>query len=737
MHLVAFGVLAAAVLAVAPVSTARPVAPPETPKQRVTDTFHGTQVTDDYRWLEDWSDAGVQGWSAAQNAYARGVLDTLPGRDAIAARVTSILSATSASYFDLHMSGDTLLGLMRQPPRQQPLLVAWDAPGKLDDPRADAAALARVVVDPNALDPTGHTSIDWFHPSPDGKLLAVSLSEGGSESGDVHVFEIAAGKQVFEVVPRVNGGTAGGSLAWAPDSRGYFYTRYPRAGERPPEDMDFYMQVYFHALGTSTEGDRYEMGKDLPRVAEISLAALSSASGHNGTILASVQKGDGGEFIHFLRNARSEWAQITRYEDRIVQAAFGPDDAVYLISRKDAPRGKLLRLPLATPSLDKAVTIIPEGSDTLISEFEGADNLLITDSLVYANYQLGGPSEFRVFGHTGEARPTPKQLEVGAVGGFASLRGDTIYFSNTSYTEPAAWYRFDPATGKVARTALSSSSPVSFEGYETVREVATSKDGTKVPVNIIRKRGTKLDGTNPCLVNGYGGFGINIEPRFRASSMVLLEQGFVLAIANIRGGGEFGDGWRYQGNLLNKQNCFDDFAAACRHMIDAKYTSPARLAIEGGSNGGLLMGATLTQHPDLMRAVVSHVGIYDMLRVELSSNGAFNIAEYGSVKDAAQFRALRAYSPFHNVKDGTAYPAVLFLTGANDPRVDPLQSRKMTARLQAATSADPAASPILLRTSMDSGHGGGTPLTEQIAQAVDVDAFLFHSLGVKYTPVAR
>jgi prolyl oligopeptidase len=251
-------------------------------------------------------------------------------------------------------------------------------------------------------------------------------------------------------------------------------------------------------------------------------------------------------------------------------------------------------------------------------------------------------------------------------------------------------------------------------------------------VNIILKKGTKLDGSNPCLVSGYGGFGINTEPRFRSGSMVLLEQGFVLAIANIRGGGEFGDEWHHQGNLTHKQNCFDDFAAACRHMIDAGYTSPSRLAIEGGSNGGLLMGAALTQHPDLMRAVISHVGIYDMLRVELSSNGAFNITEYGTVKDPDQFKALYAYSPYHNVKDGTPYPAVLFLTGANDPRVDPMQSRKMTARLQAATAGDPAKSPILLRTSMDSGHGGGTPLSEQIAQTVDGDAFLFRMLEVPY-----
>jgi prolyl oligopeptidase len=705
--------------------------PPETVKRPVTDTYHGVTVTDDYRWLEDWNDNAVKAWSAAQNSYARSFLDNLPERDAITARVTEILSAPTVSYFGLEMSGNSLLGFMRQPPHQQPFLVSWDDPSKLNDAGANAAKFARIIVDPNTIDTTGKTTIDWFRPSPDGKLVAVSLSKGGSESGDVHVYETATGKEMFEVIPRVNGGTAGGSLAWAPDSHGFYYTRYPRAGERPGEDMNFYMQVYFHALGTSTEGDRFETGKDLPRVAEIALESLRSSGSHNGAILASVQKGDGGEFIHFLRSPKGGWTQLTRYEDRVVQAIFGPDDALYMISRKDAPRGKMLRMSLDSPTLASAKVIVPEGADTLVSEFEGANNIAVTDSLIYATYQLGGPSEVRVFTHAGEARPAPKQLPVGALGGFVRIAGDTVFFNDTSYTAPPAWYRFDAAAGTTSKTALASSSIVSFDDFEAVRETAVSKDGTKIPVNIIRKKGTKLDGNNPCLVNGYGGFGINIEPGFRAGGMVLLERGFVIAIANIRGGGEFGDEWHRQGNLTHKQNCFDDFAAACRHMIDAGYTTPARLAIEGGSNGGLLMGATLTQHPDLMRAVVSHVGIYDMLRVELSSNGAFNITEYGSVKDPAQFKALYAYSPLHNVRNGTAYPAVLFMTGANDPRVDPMQSRKMTASLQAATTSDPAASPILLRTSMDSGHGGGTPLNEAIAQAVDADAFLCHMVGAR------
>ncbi|MGE3806237.1 MAG: prolyl oligopeptidase family serine peptidase, partial [Gemmataceae bacterium] len=352
-----------------------------------------------------------------------------------------------------------------------------------------------------------------------------------------------------------------------------------------------------------------------------------------------------------------------------------------------------------------------------------------TASRLYVEYQLGGPSEIRVFDLAGKPQPGPKQLDVSAVGGLTPVGGDDILFSNASFIAPPAWYSFDPKTGKTSKTSLVSTSPVSFDDAKVVREFAVSKDGTKVPVNIIMPKGLKLDGSNPCVVNGYGGYGVSLEPRFRATTRILLDQGVIYAVANLRGGGEYGAEWHRQGNLTRKQNVFDDFAGVLQHMIKRNYTKPDKLGIIGGSNGGLLMGATLVQHPELIKCVVSYVGIYDMLRVELSPNGAFNVTEFGTVKNKDQFEALLAYSPYHNVKDGTAYPAVLFLTGANDPRVDPMQSRKMTARLQAATAGK---APILLRTSLDSGHGGGTPLAEQIAQAVDVYAFLFKELGVEY-----
>src|SRR5581483_4769894 len=281
---------------------------------------------------------------------------------------------------------------------------------------------------------------------------------------------------------------------------------------------------------------------------------------------------------------------------------------------------------------------------------------------------------------------------------------------------------------KIVRTAMMSTSPIRFEDAEVVREFATSKDGTRVPLNIIRKKGTRLDGRNPVLLEGYGGYNISMSPHFLgALGRIWLDHGGVYVIANLRGGGEYGEEWHQAGNLTRKQNVFDDFIASAEYLIQAKYTNPARLAIVGGSNGGLLMGAALTQRPDLFRAVVSYVGIYDMLRTELDPNGVFNITEYGSVRDREQFQALYAYSPYHHVKNGAAYPAVLFATGANDGRVNPYHSRKMTARLQAATSSS---YPILLRTSARAGHGTGSR-TQAIEQFTDTLAFLFDQLGIK------
>jgi prolyl oligopeptidase len=690
--------------------------PPPTKKDPVKDAYHGVAVADDYRWLEDWSNKDVQSWSEAQNKYAREHLDKLPGVETLRNQLTKILAAKTTSHGGFAYRGGQLFAMRRQPPKQQPFLVVLPAPDQPDK--------ARVLVDPNEIDVKGTTAIDWYVPSPDGKLVAVSISKGGTESGDIHIYETASGKEAYEVVPRVNGGTAGGDLAWAADGKGFYYTRYPRGKERPAEDLDFFQQVYYHTLGEPTEKDRYEMGKDLPRIAEIKLEGDDAT----GRVLATVQNGDGGEFAFFLRDPDGKWRQFSTFKDKLVQAAFGRHDDLFVISLEGAPHGKLLRLSVKDLDAAKAKVVVPEGKDTIIADFPGfssRQSVLPTENRLYVTYQVGGPTEVRCFDFDGKPLDAPKQLPISTLGGLARLTGDDILFSNASYNEPRNVFAYHAKANETVKLPLTTPPPVDLSDVEVRREFATSKDGTKIPINIMLPKGAKLDGTNPCLATGYGGYGVNRAPGFAPERRIFFDNGFIVVDANLRGGGEYGEEWHKAGNLANKQNVFDDFAAVLQYLIEHKYTSPEHLAIIGGSNGGLLMGAALTQHPELMKAVVSHVGIYDMLRVELSPNGAFNVPEFGTVKDEKLFKAMYAYSPYHHVKDGTKYPAVMFLTGANDPRVDPMQSRKMTARLQAATE-----SPVLLRTSASSGHGLDTSLSERIEEDVDVYAFLFSQLGV-------
>jgi prolyl oligopeptidase len=341
----------------------------------------------------------------------------------------------------------------------------------------------------------------------------------------------------------------------------------------------------------------------------------------------------------------------------------------------------------------------------------------------------GGPNQVRIFDHEGKPQgllPLPPSASVGKI---APLPAGGALYSVRTYLRPRYVMRWDNATGQAEETQFADTAPYSFDDMEVVRELAASPDGTEVPIDIIRRKGTALDASNPTILYGYGGYGISLKPGFLGPrTRAWLDGGGVYAIAIIRGGGEFGEPWHRDGNLLRKQNVFDDFAAAARHLIERKYTSPAKLAIFGESNGGLLMGATLTQHPELMRAVVSRVGIYDMLRAELAPNGAFNVTEFGTVQDPAQFKALLAYSPYHHVVPGTGYPAVLLTTGENDGRVDPMQSRKFAAALEAASASG---LPVLLRTNA-AGHGMGSSRNERIEEDAGILAFLYEQLGVTW-----
>ena len=687
-----------------------------TPRKPVVNEYHGVKVTDEYQWLEQPKDAAVVAWTAKQNARTRAYLDKLPVRPRIAEELEDLYDEAAANYSGLTHRTGIVFALRFKPPQQQPVLISLSNLSRPMPPKT--------ILDLNAYDTNGTTAIDWYVPSPDGDLVAVCLSKSGSEDGVLHFFETETGKELPDRVPRVQYPTGGGSVAWTADGKGVFYTRYPHQGERPAADANFFQQVYFHKLGAPASEDRYEVGREFPRIAEIDLH--SSEDGKR--VLAVVANGDGGDYYHWLRGADGAWKQLTKFEDGVKAAVFGRDNALYLLSRQGAPHGKMLRLPLdgAEASLAKATVFVPE-SDVVIKALEPSENGWYVQDLV------GGPSQIRYFDREGKfVRKVPLRGLV-AVQQMFVRRGDELTFRTVGYTTPWAWNTYDADRGgdRINRTALAGTTPVEFDDVEAVREFAVSKDGTKIPINIIKRKDTKLDGNNPTILYGYGGYGISLAPSFSLSRRVWLDAGGVYAIANLRGGGEFGEEWHKMGNLTKKQNVFDDFIACAEFLIRSNYTNPKRLAIEGRSNGGLLVGAALTQRPDLFRAVVAGVGIYDMLRVELEPNGAFNVTEFGTVKDKAQFDALYAYSPFHRVKNRTAYPAVLLTTGENDGRVNPYNSKKMAARLQAATSSR---NPILLRTSASAGHGMGSSLRDKIEEEADVFTYLIEQLGGDLSP---
>jgi prolyl oligopeptidase len=696
---------------------ADPTAPGAIP-QPASDIYHGVTVTDPYRWLEDWADPRVQQWSTAQDRRARAYLDDLPYRQAIYDRLYQQISAASASYYSLRAAGGKVFALYNRPPKNQPMIAVLTG-------NADPAQ-ARIVVDPNSLNPKGTTAIDWYVPSPDGALLAVSMSDNGSEDGSVHIFAVDSGKQVYEVLPRVQYPTGGGSLAWRADSKGFWYTRYPGT-ERPEADRHFYMAVYFHQLGKDPAHDAYVFGKGLPKIAEIALNNRQNKR----YVLASVANGDGGEFAHYLIDQNGRATQITHFADHVVAATVGADDNIYLVSRQQAPRGKLLTLPASTPLLARARVLVPESDGALLSASEsGGSPVIITERAIYLREIVGGPSRVEIYSHDGKRQGVLPIPEVANVDEVESLDDGTLLYDIETYLRPPYFSRYHEASGKAEETALAQTSPVHFEDTEVLRAFATSKDGTRVPLNIVRRKGTPLDGANPVLVYGYGGYNYDETPYFLGPTTRLwLDAGGIYVLTNLRGGGEFGEDWHRQGALTHKQNVFDDFIACARYLIEQHYTTPQHLSIIGGSNGGLLMGAAFTQHPELFRAVVSDVGIYDMLRTELEPNGVFNTTEYGGTKEPEQFKALYAYSPYHHVVDGTRYPAILMATGLHDGRVAPWQSRKMIARLQAASAPG---SKIYLTVSSDSGHGHGSSLSVRTNQRADTYSFLFDQLGLRF-----
>jgi prolyl oligopeptidase len=688
------------------------VATIQTRRAPVTTTYHGVEVTEDYRWLEDAASEETRAWTEAQHERTMTYLRALPSYGDVRRRAEEILSADATAYAGPRRGGDVTFALKFQPPRQQPLLVAL----------TDVTDLGteRELVDPNAIDPSGATTIDWFVPSPDGRLVAVSLSSHGTEDGTLHVVDTGTGGAVETPIPRVHGGTAGGSLAWRGDGGGFWHTRYPAPGERAEEDAPFYQEVWFHELGSSQ--DRQELAGVFAddRIVEHFL----SSSPDGRWVLDRAQKGDGGEWQLFARpqGEGGRWWMLADIADKVVGAGFA--GALFLLSRLDAPRGQLLRLPMAPDATAADASVVVPHAARAIEGFA------VTDGRLWVLDIDGGPSALRVFDHRGTALAPVDLPAVCSVEGLTRLGDDEVAFAVETFTSPRSWWIGVDDALALRPTALDTTTPLDFSNIETRRVFATSEDGTQVPISLIAERGVLDSGAAPTLLTAYGGYGISLKPSFQPGDLLWLEQGAVLAVANIRGGGEYGEEWHHAARLRTKQRCFDDFAACARHLVATGVTTVDRLAIMGGSNGGLLMGAVLTQHPEIARAVIAAVPVLDMLRVELHPNGAFNVTEYGTVRDPDDFAALYAYSPYHRVVDGTPYPAVLLTAGEFDPRVDAYHAKKMAARLQAATSSE---HPVLLRIEAG-GHGIGQSLDQMVGLLADVYAFAFAELGVAWSP---
>lgn len=704
------GALSTVIAAVLCTESARaaPAAPPATPLHEVVDTYHGTQIHDPYRWLEDSNAPAVQQWIDAQNAYTDQMMTGFADAGAIIRRVGE-LALTSTQRMDPQMAGGMLFYLRQTPPQPQAVLVAESWPG----------GEAKVLIDPNAAaGPNGVAAISDYWPSPDGKRVAYGTSEGGTESTTIHFVDVADATVADDALPYAGGGTTPQALAWDADGKGVTYVRLPLPGAVPAGELQFNAQLYHHVLGTPASGDTEALGKGFSRIAEYLL--ISSA--HGGHAAAFVYYGDGDPEAVYLRKDGA-WHRVLGTEAQ-VRAADSPGNGaawdgerLLVVSYQDAPRGKLL----AVDGDGHAQVLVPQQDWAMNGVAPIRNGFLLRE--------VSGPDwRVRQFSADGQPLRTVPLPPTGVgIGTMASdVDSPVALISYSGWALPMHWAKYDAGSGTLT-TVFEVKPAADYSHLRSYRLNARSADGTLVPVTVVAMEGVQPDGHRPAILNAYGGYGLSQAPGFLATTLAWLERGGIYALANIRGGGEYGDGWHADGRRANKQHCFDDFHAAARALVEANWTDAAHLGILGGSNGGLLMGAALTQHPGDYRAVVSRVGIYDMLRAELWPNGAYNVGEYGTVRSAAEFGWLRAYSPLLHVRQGAAYPAVLLITGENDPRVAPWHSRKFAAALQRATTSQ---QPILLLTRRNEGHGVTSTFSQRIGNAGVTLAFFAQQLDL-------
>jgi prolyl oligopeptidase len=685
-----------------------PPAYPPTRKVEQVDDYHGVKVADPYRWLEDDNSAETQAWVEAENKVTNAFLETIPQRAAIKERLTKLWNyerfgipqRQGGRYFFTRNSGLQ---------NQRVLYVAET----LDAP-------PRVLLDPNTLSTDGTVALTSFEISEDGALLAYGLSRAGSDWEEWRVRDVATGEDRADLVEWVKFSGA----SFRKDGSGFYYSRYdtPRAGEER-KGLNEFQKLYFHRLGTKQSEDAliYE------RRDHKDWGFYGGVSDDGRYLAINVSQGTDTKNRFFYKDLSAPDSKVVELlSDFDASYDFIDNDGAIFFFKTDldAPRGRVIAIDLAHPQRENWRELIPQSADTLQSVSHVSGQFVCT-------YLHDAHSVVKFFALDGKFTRELALPGLGSAAGFRGKRADTeIFYSYTSFTVPGRIYRLDIATG--ASTVFREPT-VDFrpDDYETKQVFVPSKDGTRVPVFITHKRGLKLDGTNPTLLYGYGGFNINLTPTFSVSNLVWMEMGGVYALANLRGGGEYGEEWHQAGTKLRKQNVFDDFIATAEWLCAEKYTSPAKLAIEGGSNGGLLVGACMTQRPELFGAALPGVGVLDMLRFDKFTIGWAWRSDYGSAENPDEFRALHAYSPLHALRPGVRYPATLITTADHDDRVVPAHSFKFAARLQECQVKD--GPPVIIRIEVRAGHGGNKPMAKVIAERTDELAFLVRILGIPIT----
>jgi prolyl oligopeptidase len=669
------------------------------------DTYHGVAVPDPYRWLEELDSAETKAWVLAENKATFGYLEKLESRTAIKERLTALWNYER--YGVPYKEGGRYFFTRNDGLQNQAVLYTV--------PRLDDAP--HVLLDPNTLSKDGTVALAGTAVSEDGKYLAYGVAEAGSDWNTWKVRSVATATDLPDTLRWVKFSGA----SWTKDGKGFFYSRYaePVAGAEL-KNVNLDQKIYFHKLGTPQAEDAlvYER-KDQPEW------LLNGTVTEDGRYLViGVAQGKTVNTGLFYQDLTTPGAPVVELLSRFdAQYGFvGNDGPVFWVQAdKDAPRGRVYAIDTRKPEAKDWVEVIPESKDAL-------QGVGVVGERFFASYLKDARSVVRTYDLKGKPLAEVELPGIGAAAGFSGKRTDTeTFYYFTSYLVPTTIYRYDVTAGK---SSVFRAPKVAFDAaaYETRQVFYKSKDGTEVPMFLTHKKGLKTDGSNPTLLYGYGGFNISLTPAFSISNLAWLERGGVYAVANLRGGGEYGESWHQAGTKLHKQNVFDDFIAAAEWLIASKITSTPRLAIEGGSNGGLLIGAVLTQRPELFGAAIPAVGVMDMLRFHKFTIGWAWVSDYGSSDDPKGFAALRAYSPYHNLKKGTCYPPTLVTTADHDDRVFPAHSFKFAAALQDAQACD---QPTLIRIETRAGHGAGKPTAKIIEEAADVWAFLIQALGVK------